>query len=55
MSADSDEPKAVKAWLLAFVYTLLMGGCSGIKPVSAAVLTGLQLVTVGITVCSHLQ
>ena len=25
MPADSGEPKAVKAWLLAFVYMLLMG------------------------------
>ena len=59
MPADSGEPKAVKAWLLAFLYTLLMGGCREIKPVSAAVQTAFQisLVTVGIRVpvWSHLQ
>ena len=50
MLADLGEPKAVKAWLLAFLYTLLMGGCRKMKPVSAAVQTALQiqLVTVGI-------
>ena len=59
MPADSGEPKTVKAWLLAFLYTLLMGGSRKMKPVSAAVQTVLQiqLVTVGIrgSVWSHLQ
>ena len=27
MPADLGEPKAVKAWLLSFLYMLLMGGC----------------------------
>ena len=43
MSADLGEPKAVKAWLLAFLYTLLMGGCRKMKPVSVAVQTALQI------------
>ena len=32
---------SLKAWLLAFLYTLLMGGCREMKPVSAAVQTAL--------------
>ena len=43
MPADLGEPKAVKAWQLAFVHTLLMGGCREMKPVSAAVQQVLQV------------
>ena len=43
MPADLGEPKAVKTWLLAFLYMLLMGGCRKVKPVSAAVQTALQI------------
>ena len=37
---DSGQPKA---WAIAFVYMLLMGGCTKIKPVSAAVQKALQI------------
>ena len=40
---DSGEPKAVKAWVLAFVYMSLMGECRELKPVSAAVQIALQI------------
>ena len=43
MPADLGKPKAVKAWLLAFLYMLLMGGCRKMKPVSVAVQTALQI------------
>ena len=35
--------KLWKAWVMAFVYMLLMGGCREMKPVSAAVQTALQI------------
>ena len=43
MLADLGEPKAMKAWLLAFLYMLLMGWCRKMKPVSAAVQTAFQI------------
>ena len=43
MLADLGEPKAMRAWLLAFLYMLLMGGYRKMKPVLAAVQKALNL------------
>jgi len=45
--------KLWKAWVLAFVYMSLMGGCRELKPVSAAVQTALQIYLV--IVCSRVS
>ena len=43
MPADSGDPKAMINLTTSFVYTLLMGRGTGMKPVLAAVQTALQI------------
>jgi len=43
MPADTGEPKAMINLTTSFVYTLLMGGRRGMKPVLAAVPTAFQI------------